>query len=110
MSSRASTDLLEQDSHFAFGKNWDSYSKLITKAQIEEAISGLRRLTGGDLVGKRFLDIGCGSGLHSLAALHLGAQQVVSLDLDDDSVATTRRVLQMHAPGKSWTVARQSVF
>jgi SAM-dependent methyltransferase len=110
MSSDASMDLLEQDSHFAFGKNWESYSNLITEAQIEEAVAGLRRLAGGDLTGKRFLDIGCGSGLHSLAALRLGAVQVVSLDLDADCVATTRRVLHMHAPGKAWTVLERSVF
>jgi len=36
------------------------------------------RLLGNEtLAGKRFLDIGCGSGLHSLAALQLGAAEVV---------------------------------
>lgn len=39
-----------------------------------------------DLAGKRFLDIGCGSGLFSLAAFHLGAT-VHSFDYDPDAVA-----------------------
>jgi len=58
-----SGDLLEQKSHFAFGKNWASYSRLVTDARVEEAIASLRRLAGGELTRKRFLDIGCGSGL-----------------------------------------------
>jgi 2-polyprenyl-6-hydroxyphenyl methylase/3-demethylubiquinone-9 3-methyltransferase len=105
-----STDLLRQESHFAFGKNWASYATLVTESQITEAVNGLRKLVGDSLVGKRFLDIGCGSGLHSLAALRLGAAEVTSLDIDPDSVATTRQMLEMHAPGKAWSVAQRSVF
>src|SRR6516164_3300543 len=94
-----SVDLLDPKSHFAFGKNWASYAKLVTEAQVEEAVVGLRRLASGDLQGKRFLDIGCGSGLHSLAALRLGASEVVALDIDPESVATTRQLLQLLASG-----------
>jgi ribosomal protein L11 methylase PrmA len=36
----------------------------------------------GDLTGLSFLDVGCGSGLSSLAALTLGAGQVMAFDLD----------------------------
>jgi 2-polyprenyl-6-hydroxyphenyl methylase/3-demethylubiquinone-9 3-methyltransferase len=103
-------DLLRQDSHFAFGKNWASYAQLITEAEIAEAIASLRRLVGDDLTGKRFLDLGCGSGLHALAALRLGAASVVAVDIDPDSVCTTRAVLHAHAPGAPWTVLELSVF
>ncbi|HEY8052559.1 MAG TPA: class I SAM-dependent methyltransferase [Steroidobacteraceae bacterium] len=105
-----SADLLEQASHFAFGKNWASYSKLVTDERVQEAIASLRRLAGGELTGKRFLDIGCGSGLHSLAALRLGAVEVVALDIDPDSVATTRNLLQQNAPGLRWSVMERSIF
>jgi 2-polyprenyl-6-hydroxyphenyl methylase/3-demethylubiquinone-9 3-methyltransferase len=105
-----SVDLIDQKSHFAFGKNWASYAKLVTDAQLEEAISSLRRLAGGDLAGKRFLDIGCGSGLHALAALRLGAREVVALDIDSDSVATTRQLLQAYASGQPWSAMEASVF
>lgn len=105
-----STDLLSKESHFSFGKNWESYSNLITEAEIEEAVKGLRRLAGGDIQGKRFVDIGCGSGLHVLAALRLGASEVLAMDIDSDSVATTRRVLQKYAADKRWQVVEKSVF
>jgi len=107
---KESSDLLRQDSHFAFGKNWASYANLVNDAQISEAVSALRRLIGGDLVGKRFLDIGSGSGLHALAALMLGASEVVAVDIDPDSVATTRRMLGTHAVGKNWQAIESSVF
>jgi 2-polyprenyl-6-hydroxyphenyl methylase/3-demethylubiquinone-9 3-methyltransferase len=105
-----SADLLQQDSHFAFGRNWASYSRLVNDARIEEATSDLRRLAGGDLAGRRFLDIGCGSGLHSLAALRLGAREVVAIDIDPDSAATARELLSTHAEGKQWSVTQRSIF
>jgi ribosomal protein L11 methylase PrmA len=41
-----------------------------TELRIEQAVAGLGKLLGGkDLSGRGFLDIGCGSGIHSLAAL-----------------------------------------
>jgi SAM-dependent methyltransferase len=105
-----SADLLEQKSHFAFGKNWASYARLVTDARVEEAIASLRRLAGGDLTGKRFLDIGCGSGLHSLAALRLGAGEVVAFDIDPDSVATTRELMAVSAAGQRCSVIERSIF
>lgn len=103
-------DLTAHESHFAFGKNWASYARLVTESQIAEAVNGLRRLVGPSLEGKRFLDIGCGSGLHALAALRLGAGEVVAIDVDPDSVATARSMLQSHAPGRHWQVLEKSVF
>jgi SAM-dependent methyltransferase len=105
-----SIDLLDQKSHFAFGENWASYAKLVTQAEIDHAMTHLRTLARRDLSGKRFLDIGCGSGLHALAALRLGAAEVVAIDIDPDSVATTQRMLQVHAAGRAWQVEGRSVF
>lgn len=104
------SDLLELKSHFQFGKNWESYARLVSDSQVELAITGLSRLVGGDLKGKRFLDIGCGSGLHSLAALRLGAEEVMALDIDPTSVATTRLLLTKHADGGRWSTQEKSVF
>src|SRR4051794_10525140 len=66
--------LKDLSSHFAFGQNWASYSTIIDEARVAEATRGLVRLLGeGGLAGKSFLDIGCGSGLHAVAAARLGA-------------------------------------
>lgn len=103
--------LLEAQTHFAFGENWASYARGIGPEQIAEAEGGLRRLLGDEpLTGKRFLDIGCGSGLHSLAALRLGASGVVAVDIDPESIATTREVLGKYAPGARYAVQQASVF
>lgn len=103
-------DLTQVETHFAFGENWASYAESIDEAEIAEAVACLRRLLGGaNFNGLRMLDIGSGSGIHSLAALRLGAAEVVSVDIDPDSVATTRQVLQGHAEGR-WQVLELSVF
>ncbi len=104
-------DLTQLDSHFAFGANWRDFSTLITDRRVHEAESALERLLGIDkLRGKTFLDIGCGSGLHALAALRLGAARVVACDIDPDSAATTRQVLQSHSPSPNYEVLQRSVL
>jgi 2-polyprenyl-6-hydroxyphenyl methylase/3-demethylubiquinone-9 3-methyltransferase len=61
--------------------------------------------------GRTFLDIGCGSGLFSLAALRLGCQRLLAVDLDPNSVQTTRKTLERYAPaGANWDCRRISVF
>lgn len=104
-------DLTSADTHFAFGKNWSSYAERITQGEIDEAVRGLSRLLAKEsLAGKRVLDIGSGSGLHSLAALRLGAKEVVAVDIDRDSVATTSAVLEKFAYGQAWRAEVRSVF
>jgi SAM-dependent methyltransferase len=105
-----SQNLLLRESHFAFGKNWARYASGVGLAQIEEATAALQKLVGDSLQGKRFLDIGCGSGIHALAALRLGATTVVAVDLDADSVATARSLLETHAPAGRWQVHELTVF
>lgn len=105
------SDLLAVDSHFAFGKNWLDYAKKIDEHRISQAMDDLRRLNNGQrLDGKSFLDIGCGSGLHALAAIRLGAARVVCVDIDPDSVAATRGTLAKFAPDTPASVEVVSVF
>ena len=77
---------------FKFGENWASFSRQLDEARIEEALASLTSLFGdGALKSKSFLDIGCGSGLFSIAASRLGAQSVVGVDIDPISVETSRQ-------------------
>ena len=64
----------------------------------------------GDLTGKSFLDIGCGSGVHSLAAIRLGASRVHSFDFDQQSVQCTRATKLQFAPGASWEIESGSAL
>lgn len=84
--------------HYQFGENWSRFAQGVTERHVDEAVVGLAKLVGPDLRGKTFLDIGCGSGLHSLAALRLGAAAVTAFDIDPQSVATTRSLLARFAP------------
>jgi cyclopropane fatty-acyl-phospholipid synthase-like methyltransferase len=102
--------LTDRDTHFEFGKNWRDYASTIDQQRIDAAINGVRKLFPEGLAGKTFLDIGCGSGLHSLAALSLGAASVTAIDIDENSVSTTRAVLEKYAPGANWTANIVSVF
>lgn len=94
---------------FSFGRNWEQFRSQISKSNIESAAACLKEKLG-DLSGKSFLDVGCGSGIHSLAALHLGADRVHSCDYDQDSVDCTKRLRQEFAPGSPWTVERGSAL
>jgi predicted RNA methylase len=104
-------DLKNAHTHFKFGENWKNFSSQINEERIDEAKKSLVKFFGkSGIEGKTFLDIGCGSGLFSLAALLLGAKKVVAVDIDADSVETTRHVLQTFAPKKDFTVEVVSVF
>jgi 2-polyprenyl-6-hydroxyphenyl methylase/3-demethylubiquinone-9 3-methyltransferase len=96
---------------FRFGRNWKSFVSTVDEKAITEAESGLRRLfPGRELAGKRFLDIGCGSGLSMLAALRLGAAAAHGIDIDRDSVEATQTLLARHAAGGNWSARQLSVF
>lgn len=102
--------LTERETHFEFGENWKNYAKTIDRNRIDSAIEGVRKLFPDGLAGKSFLDIGCGSGLHSLAALSLGATSVTAVDIDENSVNTTQELLTRYAPTLKWTAQVASVF
>jgi 2-polyprenyl-6-hydroxyphenyl methylase/3-demethylubiquinone-9 3-methyltransferase len=96
---------------YEFGKNWRRYLALVNDARIAAAEAELSRLLGWPrLDGKTFLDIGSGSGLHSLAALRLGATRIVSFDYDGDSVACTKELCRRENSAERWHVSQGSVL
>ena len=105
------TDLKNVESHFEFGRNWASYAKLIGDPEIAEATKGLLKLLQPtDLAGRTFLDIGCGSGLHALAASRLGVARIMAVDIDPVSVETTKAVLSSRDLSVPWRAEQISVF
>ena len=99
------------ESRFEFGKNWKSFSNYIDDNVIQVAQSSLADLFNtNDLSGKTFLDVGCGSGLFSLAAFKMGAK-VVSFDFDVDSVECTKEVRTKYAGSpSSWIIEQGSIL
>ena len=96
---------------FSFGKNWQAFLAKVNEQRIEIAIKSLQSLIGrDDLAGTRFVDVGSGSGLFSLAARRLGAE-VLSFDFDPRSVACTEELRHRFQPDDpGWTVCTGSVL
>jgi 2-polyprenyl-6-hydroxyphenyl methylase/3-demethylubiquinone-9 3-methyltransferase len=105
------TDLKSLNAHFGFGENWRDYVGQVGPDAIDEAKRALARLIPGQaLEGARFLDIGCGSGLHTLAAVQLGIAAGLAIDIDPDSVAATKELLSRFAPAAPVEARVLSIF
>lgn len=97
---------------FAFGRNWENFlDKHFDADRLESARKHLMIFLGrSTLEGLTFLDIGSGSGLHSLAAFRAGAAKVISFDYDSHSVAATRRLHALAGNPANWTIQQGSVL
>ena len=100
------------DRHYEFGKNWSRYvRRSFNEERAEIAKRHLLGLIGrSDLHGLDFLDIGCGSGIHSLAAFRAGAGKIRSLDYDPDSVAATTILRSYAGAPANWSIERGDVL
>jgi len=96
---------------FAFGENWRDYVSHLDDDAVKNAEVSLRALFRTDnLVGQRFLDVGCGSGIVSLVARRLGAI-THSFDYDATSVAVTAALRQkFRGDDAEWVVETGSVL
>ncbi|MEM6472674.1 MAG: methyltransferase [Planctomycetota bacterium] len=101
---------------FEFGSNWNSFLETLDGGRINrarESLISLLRLdtsTETPLTGKTFLDLGCGSGLFSLAAYRLGAH-VTSIDYDTQCVACTEALREReHADRERWILRQGSAI
>ncbi len=97
---------------FTFGRNWERF---VEKSFSDERVEISRKhlldfLEMPDLKGKYFLDVGCGSGIHSLAAFRSGASRIVSFDVDRHSVKTTEKLREMAGNPPHWQVLDGSVL
>src|SRR5437763_5736079 len=96
---------VEAGERFEFGKNWTRFLAALNDQRIERAEASLASMLGQEsLRGLTFLDIGCGSGLFSLAARRLGAR-VHSFDFDPHSAACAAELRRRYFPDdENWIV------
>ncbi len=96
---------------FSFGANWRKYLRELDTERIHQAEAALQRSFGSaSLTGQRFIDIGCGSGLSSLCAERLGAAEIVSIDIDPESIACANALRRTVEENANWRVLRGSIL
>lgn len=102
----------DENLSFSFGENWQDFVEHhLTPEKIAVAKQHMLEFLGAsDIKGKYFLDIGCGSGLSSLAAYEAGAKKIVSFDRDPYSVRTTEQLKKMAGNPSHWTIFQGSIL
>lgn len=100
------------DLRFEFGRNWREfvekhYSQEVVDASKTRILEFMKR---PNLQGLSVIDIGCGSGVHSMAMHQAGAASIHSFDYDPTSVEATRLVHQKAGAPASWTIQQGSVL
>lgn len=102
---------MNQKIAFSFGKNWQKFLKSLNDHRFKNARLSLTTFLGLDsFQGKSFLDVGCGSGLFSYSAFNLGAERVVSFDVDPFSVECCRYLHQKANRPKNWEIHQGSAL
>lgn len=83
--SQAGDVVLTIDPENAFGSGDHETTRLVLQV-LDERVSG----------GERVLDVGCGSGVLSIAAIRLGAASAIGTDIDPDAVLVARRNAELN--------------
>ncbi|MBR0896490.1 class I SAM-dependent methyltransferase [Bradyrhizobium tropiciagri] len=101
-----------EEKRFEFGKNWhDFIQKNFDSEKVQTSKRHILQFMGRpDLNGLTVLDIGCGSGLHSIAMLDAGAARVDGFDYDPDSVRASKFVQSQAGNPANWTAEQGSVL
>lgn len=101
----------EENITFSFGDNWKNFLQTVNEKEIIKAKSNIQQMLGPDtVVGKNIIDIGCGSGIHSLSYLLLGANSVFSFDYDKNSVEATQQVWTETDKPSNWKIEHGSIL
>ena len=96
---------------FSFGENWRSFVAKLPSEALDGAIRDVTHwLDPERIAGKSILDIGCGSGLHSLAFQRLGAARIRSFDLDPRSIEAATNLWQQAGKPKDWEISSGSIL
>lgn len=96
---------------FSFGLNWQDYLKGISEDRIQAARDDIESWLGIEAIeGKRIIDIGSGSGIHSMVFHQQGAGELISFDVDEYSVAATKSLWKACGEPGRWAVMHGSIL
>jgi 2-polyprenyl-3-methyl-5-hydroxy-6-metoxy-1,4-benzoquinol methylase len=96
---------------FSFGQNWRSFVDTVSEGSIRSAMSDIERWFGvNGMKDRTILDIGSGSGIHSLCFYLMGAREVLSIDVDPKSVESTSLLRNKAGDPENWKVERGSIL
>lgn len=101
-----------QEQRFEFGENWNNFiRKNFDKERVRVSTRHILEFMGRpNLNGLTVLDIGCGSGLQSIAILDAGAARVDGFDYDANSVKASKFLKAQVGNPPNWTVEQGSVL
>ena len=96
---------------FEFGKNWKNFLNTVSVLEIQNAAKDIKEWLGTEsLTGKKILDIGSGSGIHSSVFYKMGAKELLSFDYDNESVEATKKIWQNAGSPDNWKVIQGSIL
>lgn len=96
---------------FSFGQNWKDYLQTVSEEEVNSATQDIQQWLGRDAAaGKTIIDIGSGSGIHSLAFYLLGAREIHSFDVDRYSVEATKTLWEKLGKPENWRVVHGSIL
>ncbi len=102
---------INKGTRFAFGQNWKNFLETLDDEVLVKAAKDIREWTGLEsFTGKRVIDIGSGSGVHSYAFHTMGAAELLSFDYDNNSVEATKRMLEKAGSPQNWKVMQGSAL
>ena len=104
--------MIKNRNMFNFGMNWKKYSKYsLDNQKFMAALDSLEKLIGKErIIGTRFLDIGCGSGIFTISASKLGAKEVIGIDKSKESIKTSLKNSKKFLPKNRIILKTKSIF
>ncbi len=90
--------VLEIDPENAFGSGDHETTRLVLRL-LDQRVAG----------GERVLDVGCGSGILSIAAVRLGAAAALGVDIEDDAVQVATRNAALNAAASATEFSKASL-
>lgn len=83
--------LIEIDPKMSFGTGHNETTQLVLELMCDN-------LKGDEL---KLLDFGCGTGILAIAAVKMGIQHAVAIDIDDDSISNAAEYIDKNSVGKN---------